>query len=450
MFLCYRIRHFILAYFYSKKRDKSSWIVSHIELVRRYYEIKVRIYFYDGAFEENRALFFPKLIKSIKKNFDGFFFENKNDINKSNTVATLKLFNKTYKKLWLKDYLFFKKYNKFFSSLNLLKPLDFLKARQVLDFFNNIYDSMVFFWLSKYTKDSGFYSKKQFLSKSKFIKFISSFCKINFMRYNFFKENYISNLSSYKVDYFPLEFNKNKNGNLVDRWMSLFNIIPYQQIMSKFRKKLRYVEFQGSMKYRSISLFFLYSFHSYMSRYYMAYDSTKIIWKNWRLWSGIDRSNLISDITNKKLISKVQLDDVVSKYLKKKQWTNNKYNTKFDFYNKKSFLNRSNFTKTKIGNNFIQRDVKRKFFENKQNLRFIFKAVFTLIFISFFSTFRFNTSFDWKYWFYFLKQLQKRDYNSLYKYFKYRSIFTGISYRINMVHFSFILAFLIRFGGNYP
>lgn len=455
LFLCYRIRHFILAYFYSKKRDSNSWIVSHIELIRRYYDIRVRIYFYDAAFEENRALFFPKLIKSIKKNFDGFFFENKNDINKSNLITTLKLFNHKYKYLWLRDFLVLKKCNKFFINNSLLRPLDFLKVREFSNFFKKIYDSIILFWLFSYNQKSGFYYKKRYLLKSDFNKYVEDLCNVNFMRSNLFKRILISRLQSSikkrkKIEYLPVAGNKLKNSNLVDRWMNLFNIIPYQQFLLKFRRKLRYVEFQHTVKYKNIGGFFLYSFHSYMSRYYMSYDLNKLVWKNWRFWSGFDKSNLMFNIMKEKS-TKINFDDFFSQCLKKKPWFHNisNSNIKLESIKKKKFNQASSIKKAKFFNNVVVQKVnRRKFFENKQSLSIIFKAVFTLVFISFFSTFRFNTAFDWKYWFYFLKQLQKRDYNNLYKYFKYRSIFTGISYKINMVYFSFILAFLIRFGGN--
>jgi hypothetical protein len=68
--------------------------------------------------------------------------------------------------------------------------------------------------------------------------------------------------------------------------------------------------------------------------------------------------------------------------------------------------------------------------------------IFLLIFISYFGILRFNTAFDWQYWYFLVKNIQKKDYNFVYKYFSYRSLFTSVLYSVNLAQMSTLLSFL--------
>lgn len=359
LFLCFRLRHFLLSYFYSKKRDKSGFIFSHFQIIRKFRTLFLKIYFYDATFEETRQLLFPKVMRFIRGNFDNFFFSSRvNNLDNFSLGSLIESDNLKRNHLWLRDFLKFK---------------NVFKLTSEYKFSYKFFEKFIISYLNSNLNMKYKVKKKSFILYiyRLFLIFINSSKSINLYK------------------------NKFSMRNFVERWSSFLNTIPYQQIVDK-SFKVRSSKYSSVYKNSLFSYFF--SFNKYMSRFYM---SNMFISSNWRLWKKVNKLDLIN-------YSKANVQE-------------NIFNNKF-----------------KISNN--------KF--SKFKLYSLSKVIFSLMFASYFGVFRFNTAYDWKYWFFLLKQLIKKDYDSILKYFSYRSLFTLTSYKSNMVILSSLMTFFINSQGN--
>lgn len=202
LFLCFRLRYFLLSYFYSKKRDKSSYIYSHFNIIRSSRIILVKIFFYDAVFEENRRYILPKVLKFVNKSFDNYLDRSKfinnasmgilldSELNKKNR-NWLRFFFTTKKRLNISLNVQRSKYN-----VNLVKSLF------------KIFNNLVFIILIQLIKDSKInLDNSILLKKSKFLQY----CFMKLKLFYPFESNKLSNL----------KFKSNKYNNLIESWIIL-------------------------------------------------------------------------------------------------------------------------------------------------------------------------------------------------------------------------------------
>lgn len=109
LFLCFRLRYFLLSYFYSKKRDKSSYIYSHFNIIRSSRTLLIRIFFYDAAFEENRRYILPKVLKFVYRSFDNYLMDRNKFINKASMGILLDSELNKKNRNWLRFFFITKK-----------------------------------------------------------------------------------------------------------------------------------------------------------------------------------------------------------------------------------------------------------------------------------------------------------------------------------------------------
>lgn len=147
---------------------------------------------------------------------------------------------------------------------------------------------------------------------------------------------------------------------------------------------------------------------------------------------SLNKSAIFVDIKNNKKLNLISFNFWYNSYLNKQSLVN---------MNLKEIdlkLSESNISKYKHG------FVRRNFISKKKSLKKLSsysKIIFLMIFISYFGILRLNTAFDWQYWSFLIKNIQKKNYNFIYKYFSYRSMFTSISYSINLAQMSALLGF---------
>lgn len=197
LFLCFRLRYFLLSYFYSKKRDKSSYIYSHFNIVKISRVVCVKIFFYDSIFEENKRYILPKVLKFVNRSFDSYLFRNRFINNASMGILFDSELNK--KNLnWLRFFLFTKKrlgsflnYSK--HNLKLFRP------------FFKLFNSLVFIILIQFIRTSNIDLGNSLLVK-----------KSKFLQYCFMKLKLY-----YPVKSNSLVFKSNKYNNLFDAWIVL-------------------------------------------------------------------------------------------------------------------------------------------------------------------------------------------------------------------------------------
>lgn len=445
---------FLLAYFFSKKRDRSGLVFSHFKMERKFYWFIINIFFYDASFEEQKSGFLLKVKKYIKSSFDRSFLQNNKKL--SNITLIKSLSNSNKRSFWLRDFLKMKKNTNIKTQINFLK-VSSIRQKMLNKVYMKFFNSFALIWLTSFFDKDGYIARKKYFSKTKFInnlfnsyiastklpiksKFIEYFCK-SMKNHSF--------LNKLNLPWLKTNFSK---VSLVDRWTRFSDVKP-KKIMSSMLRRKKLASINGvDSHFKLLSWAFFVAFHSYMSRYYLSTDSITSVWKNFRYWNGLN-SHLKKTVDHK-VINKN--NDFMTSYLNKNPWATNLNNK--DFYSiplKKEVSIRSN-SYEKMNNKLNYRNNKsfkkpiksRNYFQYKNKLFSVWKAVFFLVFISFLSSIRLSTAYDWKYWFYLLKQIQAKNYEGLYKYFKYRSLFTTVSYKTNMVSLSFILGFLFKSAGR--
>lgn len=163
-----------------------------------------------------------------------------------------------------------------------------------------------------------------------------------------------------------------------------------------------------------------------MSRYYMSLSSF-----NLDILSSLRRKIIIKDISKK--FNLISFNFWYSSYLIKQNLINKKVQ-RVEF--KSNVNNINNYKYGFVRRNFVSKRYPLKKLSSYSNITFL------LIFISYFGILRLNTAFDWQYWNFLVKSIQKKDYNFVYKYFSYRSLFTSVSYSVNIAQMSALLGFL--------
>lgn len=199
LFLCFRLRYFLLSYFYSKKRDKSSYIYSHFNIIKISRIIMIKIFFYDSIFEENKRYILPKVLKFVNRSFDSYLFRNRFINNASMGI----LFDSelTKKNLnWLRFFLVIKK------RLNISSNIKRSKYNiKLFRSFFKIFNNLIFIILIQFIRTSNINLDNSLLFK-----------KSKFLQYCFMKLKL----------YFPVKstnlvFKSNKYNNLLDAWIVL-------------------------------------------------------------------------------------------------------------------------------------------------------------------------------------------------------------------------------------
>lgn len=153
-----------------------------------------------------------------------------------------------------------------------------------------------------------------------------------------------------------------------------------------------------------------------------------------RYYMSLSSLNKQSDYVNiDKKLNFLSFNSWYNLYLNK-QKSDNLKSKKIDFK-----LIPNNINEYKYG--FVRRNFISKTKPLKK-LSFYSNVTFLLIFISYFGILRLNTAFDWQYWYFLVKSIQKKDYNFVYKYFSYRSLFTSVPYSVNLAQMSALLGFL--------
>lgn len=437
LFLCFRLRHFLLSYFYSKKRDKSSYIYSHFNIVRKLRMIIIKIFFYDATFEESRRLFLPKILKYIRKSFDEYIFRKKFINNNSlGVLLDSQLYNKRH--LWLRNYLVTKR--KFNLSLNNVSNSNINKSKFILDNFDSIFNSLVSVWLIRFVNNSKIFNNLQKIRNFSNQKFFSKFCFNKLIKSNFWNKKLLSIILKQNHSYNDILdvirfFNDySVDIDVVDRWSNIQSIVPFQDLntFDNKRRQLFFRDFLSSFKWS-----FFYIFNKYMMRYYMSLSFNYIKWTNWR--------NLNNSVSSSKSLN--YLSGKLNKSINNSKLNQSTLLFK-DWFNSFSPLTKSIKDNIIVNNNIIGKTIHRRNFLNKNKkhsdlikLSSNSIIIFSLVFASYFGVFRFNTAYDWRYWSYLVKSLSKKDFSSIYKYFSYRSLFTNIPYKTNMAQLSALLGF---------
>lgn len=412
LFLCFRLRYFLLSYFYSKKRDKSSYIYSHFNIVKYSRIILIKIFFYDAVFEENRRYILPKVLKFVNRTFDDYLYRNK-FINSASMGILLDSELNKKKRNWLR--FFFKTQKRLNIDISNIYKIQL--NNKLRKFLFNIFNNLIFILLIHKIKFSNKNLNNFSFNQTRFIKFCFNKLKLSYP----VKFNKVGNL----------QFNYNKYNNLIDSWNYSW-ILPYQELSDVDYKKKKNIFKQN------INLFkfaYLYSFNQYMFRYYMSLVSSN--WFNWKLLNNFQSKKIIKSGFNiKNNCNFMSFNNWYSLYFNQQKLSN---------ISAKKNLSNINSLSYNSDNKFRFGFIRRNFITNKnisKKLSVYSNISFLLIFISYFGILRFNTSFDWQYWYFLIKNIQKKDYNFIYKYFSYRSLFTSISYSVNLAQMSALFGFL--------
>ena len=186
------MRFFFLNYLYSKKRDKSNLIYSHIEFIRKRRTFALQIFFYDSTLREIFKFFGSSILRYVSNNIFSYFISNKNlnmdslSLLIDSELKQKKIFN--YKKnIWLNNFLYLKNY--LYLNIKFINLDDNFKIIKLNDVINNVVNFSMLVFLDKSLKIN---FNDSLINNKNIINYLRKFSvgSFNLINKNTFEKNY--------------------------------------------------------------------------------------------------------------------------------------------------------------------------------------------------------------------------------------------------------------------